>query len=110
MRHVTVCMCVLVLSLLMMGARRTIDTSTVIFHNKTNQPVLVFPIPKDKPPYVLARIPQQQEGVITAPAKIGWPGTASAMIVVKESQKNNFDLALQQAIAEFNTSKNKSLF
>lgn len=77
----------------------TLHANTVIVYNHTQSPLLVWPIPVHDPPYMLANVPNKTRdpNVITAPARLEWPGNAQAVVVVAEKHANVFNKALENA-------------
>lgn len=77
--------------------------NTVLLHNNAYWPIFVWPIPAKNPPFLLAKVPNKQPGVITAPAKLEWPGDANAMIVIAEKHAAAFQTIVNNTIADYNS-------
>lgn len=76
--------------------------NTVLLHNNAIWPIFVWPIPAKNPPYLLAKIPNKQPGMITTPAKLVWPGDANAMIIIAEKHAVLFQNIVNDTIADYN--------
>ncbi len=79
--------------------------NTVLVHNNAHWPIFVWPIPAKNPPFLLAKIPNKQPGVITTPAKLEWPGDANAMVVIAEKHAAAFQTIVNNTIADYNSKK-----
>lgn len=81
--------------------------NTVLLHNNASWPIFVWPIPAKNPPFLLAKVPSKEPGMITTPAKLEWPGDANAMIVIAEKHADLFQTIVNNTIADYNN-KGKS--
>jgi hypothetical protein len=79
-----------------------IGNSAIIYNNSTS-PIFVWPIPEKNAPGMIARIPNRTPGVITAPAKIAWPGSASSLVVIADKGDNGatFQKIVDQLVYEY---------
>jgi hypothetical protein len=88
------------LSLLLISGR--LVANTVLVHNNTSWPIFVWPIPAKNPPFLLAKVPNKEPGMITTPAKLEWPGDANAMVVIAEKHAAVFQTIVNNTIADYN--------
>lgn len=82
--------------------------NTVLLHNNAYWPIFVWPIPAKNPPFLLAKVPNNQPGMITTPAKLQWPGDANAMVVIAEKHAAPFQTIVNNTIADYNSKRKPS--
>jgi hypothetical protein len=79
-----------------------VGNSAIIYNNSTS-PIFVWPIPEKNTPGMIARIPNRAPDVITTPAKISWPGSASSLVVIADKGNNGaiFQKIVDQLVYEY---------
>jgi len=75
-------------------------TYTATIYNNAKWPIAVWPIPSGAPPKLLTTIPPKREGIVTTPAKIGWPTAAKSVIFVGEPLFGEFNNMLEKMVEE----------
>lgn len=79
-----------------------VGNSATIYNNSTS-PIFVWPIPEKNAPGLIVRIPNRVPGIITAPAKIAWPGSANSLVIIADKGNNGaiFQKIVDQLIYEY---------
>lgn len=79
----------------------TVGKEELIIANKSQWPLLVYPVPYNDPPRLLAQVPQAQQGVITTPAYLSWPENTGILILVASIYQDIFEQALNETINDY---------
>jgi hypothetical protein len=69
--------------------------------NKSQWPLLVYPIPYNEPARLLAQVPNAQPGMITTPAYLSWPENTGLLMLTAAIHQDPFEKALNETINDY---------